>query len=240
MKKYITLIKGDYKNIIRDPVLIATIVGPFMMGLFLKYAVPFLNQLLLEQMSFELRLYNELIMGMFIMLCPMLIGSMTGFMLLEDHEEGLLQYYATTPLSKSGFLTYRLVIPIILNIGLSYYLVYFPSLISVNILLIVPIILLASLQSIMISLLLVVVCENRVEGLAITKGLGILFIVPIIDHLFDFKLNFILGIFPTYWIPKLIEISNQMNHFTIVLILGFLIYLLYIKLLLIQFHKKTK
>jgi fluoroquinolone transport system permease protein len=234
----LTLFKGDIKNIKRDIILMATIIGPIAMALLLRLAVPIASDLLLKQLGFKLTPYYPLIVGIALMLIPMLIGTMTGFLLLEDKDEKMLMYFSVTPLSKEGYLAYRILNPVILNMVLSLFLVYFSNLITINIIKLVPVILMASIEAILIALVLGAFGENRVDGLAMSKALGVFFIVPVIDKLIFFKYNILLGIFPTYWVPKAIENSCSNINYMLFTAIGFVVHLVYVFILYNEFSKR--
>jgi len=175
--------------------------------------------------------------GFFIMMTPMLIGTMTGFLLLEDKDESMFLFYSVTPLTKGGYLMYKLITPVVLNFILSFILVYITDLIHIGFLQLLIVISISSLQAIIIAILLTSYAENRVEGLAITKGLGFLFFIPLIEHLISSQYTRILMIFPTYWIPKALEFSDDLLKFSLACLIGLLIHLLIIYMLSQKFKK---
>lgn len=234
----LTLVKGDIKNIKRDIILMAAIIGPIAMALLLRFAVPIASDLLLKQFGFKLTSYYPLIVGIALMLIPMLIGTMTGFLLLEDKDEKMLMYFSVTPLRKEGYLAYRILNPVILNMVLSLFLVYFSQLITINILKLVPVILMASTEAMLIALLLGAFGENRVDGLAMSKVQGVFFIVPVIDKLIYSKYNILFGVFPTYWVPKAIENSGSNINYMIFITIGFVVHLVYVFILYNEFSKR--
>lgn len=239
MSRIVTLLKGDIKNMKRDIVLGATIAAPIIMAFFLRFIVPFAVQILREKLAFDLTPFYPLLIGVFLMLVPLLTGCMTGFVLLEDKDEKMLMYYAITPLGREGYLKYRIISPMLVSTILSFFLVYFSNMISISFIKLVPIIFMASLEAVMIALFLGAFGENRVDGLAMTKALGVLIVVPVVDKLVDFKFNWILGIFPTYWVPKAVEVSNTASNFLLVVILGFLVHIIYAFLLYKKFGTKV-
>lgn len=234
-----SLLKGDVKNVKRDIVLLAAIFAPILMALFLKFVVPVISLILLDKLSFDLSQYYPLIISVFLMLVPMLVGSMTGFILLEDKDEKMLMYYSVTPLGKVGYLFYRIISPIFISMLLSFFLVYFSGLISIGFAKLLFIILMASTETVLIALFLGAFGENRVDGLAMLKALGILMAVPVIDKLIYFKYNWALGIFPTYWVPKAIETSNIAAYFSLTIILGIVVHGVYAYLLFLRFRGRA-
>lgn len=232
-----SLLKADFINIKRDPILIFTIAGPILFTLLLKFILPFLTNTLLKELNFDLTPYYPLILGFSLILAPMTIGSMTGFMLLEDKDENMFLYYTVTPLSKEGYLFYKLSIPIILNIVLSFFLVYLTNIITINFLQLLLIILMASIEAIIIAFFLTSFASNRVEGLAMTKAISFLFLIPLIDQLINFKYQWLFYLFPTYYIPKTIGLRND-SQFIKILVLGYIVHLVYLFIFYNKFTKK--
>lgn len=238
MNSILTLVKGDIKNIKRDLILFATIFGGFGMALFLRFVIPIVSKTLLEKVEFNLSPYYPLIIGVALLIIPMLIGVMTGFMLLENKEEGMFSYYSITPLGKEKYILYRLALPILLNLIISMFTLYFSNLIEIEIFKGTLLILMASLEGVILALVLVNFCQNRVDGLALSKVIGFFFIIPVIDRCIDFKFNFILGISPTYWVPKGIQLADS-SKFYLIIILGFLIHILFAVILYRRLNKNN-
>lgn len=226
MKK---LIIGDIKNITRDSLLIITILAPILLALFIKFFIPLVNSMLYERMGFKLSPYYNIIMGTAFMLIPMIIGCMAGFILLEDKDENVLSYFEITPLRKKGYLIYRLTSPIILSVFLSVFLFYFSNLIKISFIKVILIIVIASMEAPIITLILGSIAENRVEGLALSKLIGIFFALPIILSLVDIKYKWLLGFFPTYWIPKMLNGNLYSSlDFILYMMAAFSIHVIYI------------
>jgi fluoroquinolone transport system permease protein len=66
----------------------------------------------------------------------------------------------------------------------------------------VPVSLVASLLAPLELMVLVVFANNKLEGLALMKGLGILFLGPIAAFFIESNWQLLLGVLPTYWPAK--------------------------------------
>lgn len=239
MKRIKVLLKGDLKNIFRDGILLMSIIGPLLLAIVIKIFVPIMEVVLLENVSFVLSNYYDLILAITFILIPLLIGCMTGFILIEDKDEGLLDYYAITPLGKNNYLIYRLSLPVVFNILLLIFVFYFIDLITIPFISLLIIILLVSLEAIIIALFLTIYASNRVEAMALSKLInGFLIVIPVIDRIFTFKGQFMLAVSPTYWIYHAIKQVHS-NKFLLTILLGLFVHLLYILMLQKQFNSKV-
>ncbi len=239
MNRYLTLIKGDIKNIFRDGVLIMIFIAPVLLCTLFKLGIPFIKDILINYNQFDLTSYYDLITAFVVLVMTMLIGFMTGLILIEEKDEGLFLYYTITPLGKNGYLFYRLSLPLIINFFLSFLLIRALGFISISLFQLFLIIVLASLQSLIYVLLLTSLSSNRVEAMAIGKALGIIMIIPIIDRISDFSFDFIYYLVPTYYIGKAFEIRDS-SQFYLIIIIGFVIHVIYIYLLYRYFMKKNQ
>jgi len=239
MNRYKTLIKGDIKNIFRDGILIMTFMGPILLSIVFKFLIPKIQILIINRFNFDLSQYYDLLIAFFVMIMAMLIGCMTAFILIEEKDEGLLFYFSVTPLGKNGYLFYRLATPICINLILSVILIPWIGLIDFNFFQLVLIILLSSILAIIFVLLLTSFATNRVEGLALSKGLGIFIVIPILDRFIEFKYDFIYYIFPTFYIARAFEINTTSSFYQIIY-LGFIVHFIYFYLFYQLFMKKNK
>jgi fluoroquinolone transport system permease protein len=126
----------------------------------------------------------------------------------------------------------------IINFVLSFFIVYYTGLVRISFINLLLIIMLASIEALIITLFMGAFGDNRVDGLALTKALGVLFVVPIIDRAVNFKLNFLLGIIPTYWVPKALEQQQLTLTFLFIIIIGIIVHLLYAFIIYKRFERK--
>lgn len=228
------LIKSDMKQIYRDPMLLISLVGPFLLILFVRFMVPF------AVVGYDLSAYNELLASFFILLIPLIVGIMAGFMMLDERDESMIDFFAVTPLRKQGYLCYRLLLPGVLTVlyGVLYLEWASPVSLSVSATsLVIPMI---AMGAPIISLCLVAMAANKIEGLALSKGVGLLVFIPIVIYFVPGPLHFVGGILPTFWAAKLffVEASN-LSVVLLIGCLGVLINVLCILFLTKRFLRKT-
>lgn len=161
----------------------------------------------------------------FLMLVSMggfVMGAMLGFSLIENKDENTLINIAVSPVTVSGYTTFKIVYASILaffgNIvtlgGLKWlasdkYVVDLGSgAIRILDVLSIPEILAFSLSSAlvvpMVAMIIGATAKNKVEGFAIMKSSGFLVMIPLLALLNIFKdgKQYILGIIPNFWPMK--------------------------------------
>lgn len=104
-RRFWRLASSDALNIARDPILIAAAVISLLPALLLSI---FKGQMDAAAFSaFGLTELSRYIVPVALALPAGLIGWITGFLTLEDRDEGTLVALDVTPAGKSGFLLYR-------------------------------------------------------------------------------------------------------------------------------------
>ncbi|MDF2893133.1 MAG: hypothetical protein K0R80_3500 [Clostridia bacterium] len=239
MKRLIALIKADIKSIFRDPLLIISVFVPVLIGCFIRFALPIVTQALKQELDFDLIPHYPIIMSFMLPVTPMMIGVLTGFILLDDRDENILAYIAVTPLPRSTYLLYRLISPVIMSTVMCYILLLLASPVQVNYLLITPAVLLCALEAPILALFLVGFAANKVEGLALSKAMGIFMLAPLAAYFIKSRLHLLLGIAPPYWISKAFLSSDALSlQYSYYIIGGFVVHGIYLYMLMNRFKRK--
>ncbi|MBN1479598.1 ABC transporter permease [candidate division KSB1 bacterium] len=200
---FTTLLKADVKNIRRDPMLVLSTFAPVLILLLLLVGFPALDQLLQDSLSFPITAHYAFACVFMLTLIPMLIGMVYGFILLDERDEGVLTYFMVTPLGKRGYLFMRLLAPVIFSfiiillfIGITRFdgvVIWWKH---------IPLALITALQAPIVLLFLGGFAGNKVEGMAIAKGFGILFLAIPVDYFFPAKWTLIAGLSPLFWTAR--------------------------------------
>ncbi|WP_175073807.1 hypothetical protein [Terribacillus sp. AE2B 122] len=198
MKKIVFLLQGDIKNILRDPMLILSIFSPILLILLIRYVMPSIQRMV----QVNLYDYDIFIMSVTIILCPLMIGVLTGFLLLDERDEELISYYAITPIKRKGYLIYRISIPFCITIAFTCLILLYSGIARLQLWPSITIILITSLQAPIITLFLGVFANNKVEGLALAKMAGLTIIAPVLAYFVSSPLQYISGFLPAFWVTK--------------------------------------
>lgn len=240
MKRIFVLSMNDLKNIRRDPMLLVIILGPILLTFLFRFGLPALDNLVNSYLSFNLLGYKELIMGFIMLLVPFLVGILIGLLILDEKDENLIIYYAVTPLAKQGYLYYRLAVPVVLSFALSIFMWTFNGFIELNVLKLLPLAFLIALEAPLISLAMAVFASNKVEGLAIAKGGGVILTIPFIVYFVSSKWTWVGLVLPTFWVSHAFYSSfGSILLYSIFVLGGITVHLLFIQWLLVRFRRRV-
>lgn len=198
------LVAGDAMNIGRDPMLL------FATGMSLAPALAlYLSRGALDAAAlstFGIAELSRFIVPVVLLMPAVLIGWVTGFLLLEDRDEGTLLALDVTPVGKSGFLLYRVSITAALAIAVTLY--AWPLILpAASPLLAAALAVLVAANAIAFTVALPAFARNKVEGLALTKLTNLFAIVPLLAAI-PSPLRYIGGAFPSYWVGELLRLTE--------------------------------
>lgn len=198
------LLAADAMNIARDPMLL------FAVGLSLVPSVAlalFRGQLDAAAVSsFGIAEFSRFVVPLALMIPAMLIGWVTGFLLLEDRDEGLIAALAVTPVGKVGYLGYRVAATALVTGAVT----------AMATLLLLPragwfqqalLVALVACEAVLAAVVLPAVARNKVEGLAVTKLSNLAGAVPLLAILAT-SWRLVAGIVPSFWIGELLGLSS--------------------------------
>jgi fluoroquinolone transport system permease protein len=201
--QYTSLIFSDLKNIRRDPMLMMVTIAPIIITALILFGFPALAELLRAKLNFNLDTFYPFACVVMLPLIPMMFGMVYGFMLLDERDENMLAYFSVTPLGKTGYLKMRMLAPVIFSF---IFLLFFIWMTNFDSGLIwwkhIPLALITSLQAPIMLLFLGAFAENKVEGMAIAKGFGILLLAMPIDYFIPSHWTFIAGLSPLFWTAR--------------------------------------
>lgn len=193
----------DVRNVRRDSMTSWMIFIPIIMALLMRWGAPPLTAWLIEQYDFNLVEYYPLLLAyFFIGMCPMVFGVVIGFLLLDEKDDRTLTALQVTPLPLNSYLLYRVTIPIILTFVLMFALFPLANLTPFNLRTILLSAIAAAPMAPMLALALASFAQNKVQGFALMKLIGIVLFVPILAYFTTSGWQLAYGIFPTYWPMK--------------------------------------
>ena len=192
---------ADARNVGRDSLMKFLLFYPWILGLVMRYFLPFFTEGLAK--TFDLRPYTLLLASFFgVIIVPPLAGFVVGFLLLDERDDGTLQALQVTPLPMNLYMLYRIALPTVLSVASAYIVLPLMNLVSVPYLQLLPIVLLAALEGPIFALLLASLATNKVQGLAVMKGMGIFFVAPTVAWFVAEPWQWLFGLIPTYWPVK--------------------------------------
>jgi fluoroquinolone transport system permease protein len=204
MRALATFGMNDLRSIQRDSLMLYIVLVPLVIIPLVRLLIPGLTAWLLDSASFHLVPYYPLILSIFIVIqFPVLFGLVFGLLILDERDDNTLMALQVTPVSMDGYLLYRIGMACAFSVLYVLLLAPLSGLMDIALLpMLVPVALVASLLAPLVLMVLVVFASNKLEGLALMKGLGILFLGPIAAFFIESNLQLLLGILPTYWVAK--------------------------------------
>lgn len=240
MKRMLLLSLGDLKNISRDPMLSIVLIAPLLLAVVMKAVLPVAAAVAMDRLSADLTVHYPFIISMTFPFVPMMVGMLAGLMILEDLDENMLAYFSVTPVSRAGYLVYRVTAPALLSFFLTLVMVWIIGLVPVNYPMLILVLLMASLEAPMMALFLGAFAANRIEGLALTKASGILLLAPLPGYLIESPWRLITGVLPQYWVFRSFLAGQEGSPlFGIYILAGLLVHAAYIYPLLGRFNHKV-
>lgn len=205
--KYAALLLNDLRQGWRDPMLLAGIIGPLALVAIVRYLYPPISEWVALQLHFRLEPYDGFAASLLASVIPMLLGMMSGLLMLDERDANLIAYYAVTPLGRGGYLAYRLALPCLACIACLGLFVGASGLFGDADGLSIPVlhplhlgaVLLLALEAPLFALLLASFASNKVEGLALSKLGGLLIAGPIAAFFAPGAWGLLGAWIPSYW-----------------------------------------
>lgn len=231
-----TLLFNDMRQISKDPMLMASFLGPLALIVCTRFILPLLSEWITQGYGFRLSDYNEFIATFLLLIVPLLPGTMAGLLILDERDENIISYYAITPLTREGYFRYRLMLPSFLAVLLTALFLLFSGITILQFENAFTLILLV-LEAPCIALFF---AANKVEGLALSKVTGLLFVGPIIVSFVPESWQYMGMVVPTFWPAKcyIAGISNEPFTAIGAFMIGIIYHVLLLKLLIRIFMKR--
>lgn len=234
MKHTMKLFQIGLRQISRDGMLIVLLPAPFLIGAFLKLAAPLANQILTAECSFSITPWYGLADGMLICLTPMFVAMVSAFLLLDERDQGVSAFYQVTPAEGLSYLAARIGLPMIGAFIATWIVATAFTLSSFPFEVILGGALISSFTGIALAMMVVSIAGNRVEGLALSKLMGISFIGLLFAWLVPAPYRWLASFLPSFWIGRLLTGGADLLSF----LLGLASCLVWIALFTRRFLRK--
>lgn len=107
----------DARQVRRDPLLRWVVIVPLFIAIAARAVLPQLLARLEARVDLPLSDYYDPIMGVaLLLLVPMLVGMVTGFLLLDQRDDRTIAAIQVTPLSLRAYVAFRLAAPMVLSV----------------------------------------------------------------------------------------------------------------------------
>ncbi len=222
MKKYWSLLKYEFKTLLKDSMNLFMLFYPLLMLFICGFLLP---EILSRTGADDTNAKTiTLLIGFSLILSlgGYIMGAMLGFSLLENKDENTLESIATTPITIKGYTNFKTVYAYVLSIignfvmlgglkliasdryevlyrGITIRLLDDLSWLNVAVFSVV-----SSLMVPTIALIIASIAKNKIEGFAFMKSGGFFIMIPLLALLNAFQdwKQYLLGIIPNFWTIK--------------------------------------
>lgn len=217
MRKLIALGRSDLRQMTRDPMLLFMLVAPLLLVASFGFAVPPAMDWLHSETGWDLDAFYPMIVGFVLLLIPLLPGTMAGFLMLDERDEGLLYVYAVTPIAKRGYFFYRLAVPMGIMICYGVAVLTVVRVVSLDGFAVTGFaaaVLMTTLHGIITALFLAGFAPNKVEGLALSKLAAFPVLAPLLLLLPE-PWQAAAWPLPAYWTAKTVMLALNGDHWVL-------------------------
>lgn len=201
MTRVAGLLRADWRNVARDPLLLLVLVVPLALAGLVRAGFPWAVALAAPRVALEA--YAPFVVGYTLVLTPMLVGGATGFMLLDEREEQVLAAIAVTPLGKRGWVVYRVAVPVSATALMGAAAVYLTGLEPPPVGHLLVIVVLAAVEAPVATLFLAAFAANKVQAMALAKAATLVVVAPFAALLVAPPWQYLAGALPQFWVVKL-------------------------------------
>lgn len=188
----------DARNVARDPLLRWIVVLTPAFGLFVRLVVPQVAGAT-PRFGFDLIPYYPLIMSFLPLVVAGMIGTVVGFLLLDQRDDQTLTALLVTPLSLGDYLRYRFIVLLALSIAFSCVALPLAGLTGTTIWQTVVSSCVAAPLAPVYALFLGSFAGNKVQGFALAKMMGVVLVPCIVAYSVAQPWQSLFGVVPHYW-----------------------------------------
>lgn len=219
MKRILSSTIQVFKQIKSDPIMFAACFTPFVMGALIKFGIPFLERIT----DFSLQTYYPIFDLLLSIMAPVLLCFAFAMITLEEIDDKVSRYFSITPLGKSGYLFTRLGVPSIISAVIAFIVLLLFSLEKLSIGMTICLALLGSVQAIIVSLMIITLSSNKLEGMAVTKLAALTLLGIPAPFFIDSYYQFSVGFLPSFWVAKAMQ-NEAVLYFSIGLMVALVWY----------------
>lgn len=206
-------LKADIRLITREPVLVLFSLMPISIAVLFKVLAAFVLPQVQRWIPFSVSDYYGYWLAMTFLLTPGMLGTVAGFLMLDERDAGIYALMSITPTGYIGYITHRLAVPFcggIIYTLLGYYIVeFFPVRFPVLLMVGVE----CGLLGAAIGLLLFGLAEDKVQGLTYSKALSAFTVLAAADVIRVPWVSMAAAFTPFYWITRLIHQPHSLYAF---------------------------
>lgn len=236
MRKYYTSSIQLFRQISSDYMMAAAFFVPLIMGSLIRFGVPALENALTGYFQTDriLTLYYPLFDLFLSMIAPIMFCFSFAMIMLEEIDDKVARYFMITPLGKGGYLFSRVGLPAIISLLFTPMLLWVFHVSNMSVAILLAVSLLCSVLGTIVSLMIVSLSTNKLEGMAVTKMSALLTLGILPPFFIKGNMEYLFVVLPSYWLSKVI-LEKGILPFAI----GLLVSCVWVVLLARKFNKKV-
>lgn len=202
--------RNDVKVIGRDSFLVFMFSFAVVIAAVLRFGLPALNDYLLANnilnettfITSMTEIYPMIVAYMGIYTAALLVGTVFGFMLLDEKDDHTIVAMLVTPVPLQQYLTYRIIVPIILTFFIIIGEVLFINQALIPMWQLLLIATGGALTAPIVMLFFATFAANKVQGFALSKFGGISGWSIMLGWFVPMPFQLLIGLFPPFWVTK--------------------------------------
>lgn len=190
----------------RDMMLSVSCLAPVFAGVFFKFAIPYIEAVLTDGLhrTAIIAPYYGLVDILLAMLPPAMFCFVSAMVSLEEADEKTAAYLFITPLTKTGYLSARLGLPAVAAFFVTLILLPVFKLTALPSLTILLLTAGATLQGVIVALLILTISSNKLEGVAVAKLATLTVFGAAVPFFIQSNVQYAISPLPAFWIGKAI------------------------------------
>ncbi|MDY5022147.1 MAG: ABC transporter permease [Blautia sp.] len=187
-----------------DKMLFAALLSPVLAGTAIHFGVPFAEKMLIQMTGSTkvLSPYYSLFDIFFASLTLVMFCFISSMVVLEERDDHIDRYLFITGLGRRGYFISRMILPAILALVITVILLPMFALIKWSAAEVLLLSLTSGLQGIVLSLLIVTLSSNKLEGMAVTKLSSLIMFGAVVPFFVPAPIDLCAFFLPSYWMGK--------------------------------------
>lgn len=222
---YLTVLKADTKNILRDSSLVLMLIVPFAIIPIVRFGAT----ALFDQFP-EVNEYAPMVVLMFGAMVAIFPAFVMGFVMMDEKDGGLNQVLRVLPFNLNKLIGLRVASMVFVGLANS---TFFFALNGVIFFTVAEIIIFAinvSLFAPILAFLMLCISSNKIEAAAVLKGITFVIFIAFLQFFIPSGLKYLLSPIPTFWVCRAFEEMGNWRYFALFSTVGIVLQLTYLLL----------
>ncbi|MHC5026396.1 MAG: hypothetical protein ACYTGR_06510 [Planctomycetota bacterium] len=198
----------DARGVVRDPMLRWVLIMAPILVVVIRVGMPFVETWLNEAGGYEIEHLRPLVVSFLGVVVPGLVGTIVGFLLLDQRDDDTLSAMLVTPVTLRDYLVYRLALPMVVGTLLTMITLAFNGIVELSAYQVILTSLTGAPLAPLYALLIGSFAANKVQGFAIAKAIGVLILPAIVAYFVPMPAQVLFGVDPLYWPAKVFWVCD--------------------------------